>query len=369
MRLSLSRCISFDSYIKPQLDTCRSIAIRVVYLVTPTSNHNGPIIVTTTIRLYIFWLLHQTTTSYCTFTDCCSCISFDSYIKPQHTCLLRHRLGVVYLLTPTSNHNHTFATSAIIGLYIFWLLHQTTTRRASTTILCSCISFDSYIKPQPIGEYGTSSYVVYLLTPTSNHNRKEVQIEYETLYIFWLLHQTTTAKVSGSTGEGCISFDSYIKPQPAPSPIYEVSRCISFDSYIKPQLNRCADIFESVVYLLTPTSNHNWRVLFIEESLVVYLLTPTSNHNLSYTRIKHKELYIFWLLHQTTTAADTYGKQFGCISFDSYIKPQLGLYADYRWQVVYLLTPTSNHNCICSIFCCYVLYIFWLLHQTTTSLF
>ena len=194
MRLSLSRCISFDSYIKPQLDTCRSIAIRVVYLVTPTSNHNGPIIVTTTIRLYIFWLLHQTTTSYCTFTDCCSCISFDSYIKPQHTCLLRHRLGVVYLLTPTSNHNHTFATSAIIGLYIFWLLHQTTTIPLQRVQSLGCISFDSYIKPQLAGHLQPYYAVVYLLTPTSNHNLLESTEQVPTLYIFWLLHQTTTAR-------------------------------------------------------------------------------------------------------------------------------------------------------------------------------
>ena len=57
---------------------------------------------------------------------------------------------------------------------------------------------------------------------------------------------------------GCISFDSYIKPQP---PVYEEVQhegCISFDSYIKPQLLAVTHAFSAVVYLLIPTSNHNF---------------------------------------------------------------------------------------------------------------
>ena len=34
----------------------------------------------------------------------------------------------------------------------------------------------------------------------------------------------------------------------------------------------------------------------------------------------------------------------GCISFESYIKPQLLLMIILGWLVVYLLNPTSNHN-------------------------
>ena len=55
----------------------------------------------------------------------------------------------------------------------------------------------------------------------------------------------------------CISFDSYIKPQPAPTPITEPVSCISFDSYIKPQPGLNALLGDVVVYLLIPTSNHN----------------------------------------------------------------------------------------------------------------
>ncbi len=61
----IKRCISFDSYIKPQL---------------------VPI----------------------TREDQVSCISFDSYIKPQLAAVQARTAEVVYLLIPTSNHNcHT----------------------------------------------------------------------------------------------------------------------------------------------------------------------------------------------------------------------------------------------------------------------
>ena len=34
-----------------------------------------------------------------------------------------------------------------------------------------------------------------------------------------------------------------------------------------------------VVYLLIPTSNHNFESDYIDTAKVVYLLIPTSNHN------------------------------------------------------------------------------------------
>ena len=142
------------------------------------------------------------------------------------------------------------------------------------------------------------------------------------LYIFWFLHQTTTLEALRGTRE----------------------RCISFDSYIKPQLCLYSLTFYWVVYLLIPTSNHNWIETLFEEQLVVYLLIPTSNHNLHnhlylfvcvvYLLIptsNHNQflithlngmLYIFWFLHQTTTVKLITVFADCCISFDSYIKPQ-----------------------------------------------
>ena len=63
--------------------------------------------------------------------------------------------------------------------------------------------------------------------------------------------------------ESCISFDSYIKPQP--DKIFErgESSCISFDSYIKPQPWVTGYDSHFVVYLLIPTSNHNLRIKFL----------------------------------------------------------------------------------------------------------
>ena len=208
-------CISFDSYIKPQLRKTFMYVSAVVYLLTPTSNHNRNLSKWYNKVLYIFWLLHQTTTS-------------------------------------------AVSTPWAARLYIFWLLHQTTTSSLASRLLTSCISFDSYIKPQLHTYLKEGNYVVYLLTPTSNHNCLGNKHIKHSLYIFWLLHQTTTKH---------LNFQNFLG-------------CISFDSYIKPQLIALMIKWYLVVYLLTPTSNHNYYIKRYAQGDVVYLLTPTSNHNL-----------------------------------------------------------------------------------------
>ena len=190
------------------------VAIIVVYLLIPTSNHNLWYVSDYTHLLYIFWFLHQTTTLL--------------------SLLFKYDL-----------------------LYIFWFLHQTTTIQYLLRYQRSCISFDSYIKPQ------LSANAVRF-------------------------------------GSSCISFDSYIKPQPSSGKSCTRMRCISFDSYIKPQLSRVWTFLDIVVYLLIPTSNHNFDV----HIFFIYVL------------------YIFWFLHQTTTWLFIWATEIRCISFDSYIKPQ-----------------------------------------------
>ena len=122
------------------------------------------------IMLYIFWFLHQTTTVNTLTTKDKSCISFDSYIKPQPGHSDGEKKTVVYLLIPTSNHNHAADVRTAAGLYIFWFLHQTTTYFIYYTFVLCCISFDSYIKPQLHWVVPCLNNVVYLLIPTSNHN-------------------------------------------------------------------------------------------------------------------------------------------------------------------------------------------------------
>ena len=90
-----------------------------------------------------------------------------------------------------------------------------------------CISFDSYIKPQLVA----------------------------------LLHRWRIR---------CISFDSYIKPQLVLVICLLAASCISFDSYIKPQLAESYTTSKGVVYLLIPTSNHNW-VLDPDTSVLLYI--------------------------------------------------------------------------------------------------
>ena len=192
----------------------------------------------------------------------------------------------------------------------------------------------------------------------------------------------------GSRLSGCISFVSYIKPQHLEQVPFEALRCISFVSYIKPQHARYLYNYVNVVYLSFPTSNHNMRDEFLAKLRVVYLSFPTSNHNylnqivesldvvyLSFPTSNHnchqcaaylctlyifrflhqtttsaqvaiesRKLYIFRFLHQTTTSLGLAPFLLSCISFVSYIKPQLCQREDARLTVVYLSFPTSNHN-------------------------
>ena len=207
-------------------------------------------------------------------------------------------------------------------MYIFWLLHQTTTQWILYPHLIRCISFDSYIKPQLHGAHAIVFLVVYLLTPTSNHNPRTYRPSGSPLYIFWLLHQTTTLIFSIQSHTMLYIFWLLHQTTTLLEDIKLHIRCISFDSYIKPQLSYPQRCYLSVVYLLTPTSNHNIR----------------------HSREATLRLYIFWLLHQTTTKMSAIASPTSCISFDSYIKPQLIGNHKCAVFVVYLLTPTSNHN-------------------------
>ena len=141
-------------------------------------------------------------------------------------------------------------------------------------------------------------YIFWFLHQTTTYTRSKKRAN--TLYIFWFLHQTTTHDTLSMMRYRCISFDSYIKPQLRFNNNTTLLSCISFDSYIKPQLMRTSILMIWVVYLLIPTSNHN----------------PLQN------KFVKLWLYIFWFLHQTTTVVPVVRDFVGCISFDSYIKPQ-----------------------------------------------
>ena len=143
--------------------------------------------------LYIVRFLHQTTTISSTVRTLYRCISSVSYIKPQPTLASR------------------FFTSS---LYIVRFLHQTTTCSCASLLDDGCISSVSYIKPQPFSEImirslcciSSVSYikpqhpvdrtrrglVVYRPFPTSNHNRRLLDLLGYGLYIVRFLHQTTT---------------------------------------------------------------------------------------------------------------------------------------------------------------------------------
>ena len=182
-------------------------------------------------------------------------------------------------MIPTSNHNLWCNRNFSGSLYIFWFLHQTTTLQCYSVAACK-------------------------------------------LYIFWFLHQTTTT-CQWNRPERC---------------------CISFDSYIKPQLILRPSMLDTVVYLLIPTSNHNQR-LKLSGSMALYIFWFLHQTTTAFLLLwKCGKLYIFWFLHQTTTKSTFRRHTLRCISFDSYIKPQLLLVVCINPKVVYLLIPPSNHN-------------------------
>ena len=273
--------------------------------------------------LYIFWILHQTTTVFCHSINRSCCISFESYIKPQPTL---HPSGVLICCISFESYIKpqlagSYNRRGICCISFESYIKPQQTSKEFLDGLC-CISFESYIKPQHLLALCVILKVVYLLNPTSNHNLLPSYTAIVSLYIFWILHQTTTSKSSIHRIKSCISFESYIKPQHRSQ--YQVWQycCISFESYIKPQpwlhqgdsAERCIS-FESYI---KPQPIRRFHGL----ASVVYLLNPTSNHNLRLVKLKKKPLYIFWILHQTTTWLTRRSLHLCCISFESYIKPQ-----------------------------------------------
>ena len=126
-----------------------NLAYLVVYLLIPTSNHN--LVENYALLWQVVYLLIPT----------------SNHNQRVKRCVVRE---VVYLLIPTSNHNSCIVPQIRDLLYIFWFLHQTTTVSLVLLNKSSCISFDSYIKPQRLLRMMLNILVVYLLIPTSNHN-------------------------------------------------------------------------------------------------------------------------------------------------------------------------------------------------------
>ena len=230
-------------------------------------------------------------------------------------------------------------------LYILLFLHQTTT-------LLDLLG------------YGFRLYILLFLHQTTTEN--ELLSGCWMLYILLFLHQTTTLALDEHKKAGCISYYSYIKPQPELVSLLSVPRCISYYSYIKPQRifvpNESSPSCISYYSYIKPQ-----HFVTVRRPLhVVYLTIPTSNHNTSRYNYQSCWLYILLFLHQTTTCEVFTFFSKSCISYYSYIKPQ-PIKKDPRCKiVVYLTIPTSNHNKPRKLPSGSWLYILLFLHQTTT---
>ena len=168
------------------------------------------------------------------------------------------------------------------GISCCLFLHQTTTRRRNRTIRLSCISFVSYIKPQPL-------LTMLIITPRCIS------------FVSYIKPQQKRTSIQ--TMACCISFVSYIKPQLSNHRFPTNHSCISFVSYIKPQLfavRRCrAASCISFVSYIKPQPFGGWA----RDIYVVYRSFPTSNHNRRPNYCSLNGLYIVRFLHQTTTCS------------------------------------------------------------------
>ena len=98
----------------------------------------------------------------------------------------------------------------------------------------------------------------YVLLGTSRHQKEAILSLLAADCNHGILNGYAPEYVRQSFSKRCISFDSYIKPQLYLSFLPQFSGCISFDSYIKPQPLYSGIRNVKVVYLLIPTSNHNF---------------------------------------------------------------------------------------------------------------
>ena len=230
-------------------------------------------------------------------------------------------LYIVLFLHQTATASH--GLSAPCQLYIVLFLHQTATDRtvASNYLMLYIVLF----------LHQTATLLGVLLVGVQ-------------LYIVLFLHQTATIHAANWYSSGCISFYSYIKPQLLVTKDTVYQGCISFYSYIKPQHFYIPDVVFLVVYRSIPTSNRNrnaGQVTALELYIVLFLhQTATSERVIKDCLM----LYIVLFLHQTATGAMKRKIYFGCISFYSYIKPQLHARLPAHAGVVYRSIPTSNRN-------------------------
>ena len=249
----------FMSYIKPQLSAEPSALLVVVYRTIPTSNHNLWLAIHFTLMLYIILFLHQTTT-------CQLCLGF---VQLLYIILFLHQ-------TTTSFPQWFVGTK----LYIVLFLHQTTTLLSlypHPAQLYIVLFLHQTTTPWGLAQSLVRLYIVLFLHQTTTPN-EHYRIN-PRLYIVLFLHQTTTIRRNCRVNNCCISYYSYIKPQPSGKKI----------------------AINAVVYRTIPTSNHNCGQSPPPCLFVVYRTIPTSNHNRQACSKLSARLYIVLFLHQTTT--------------------------------------------------------------------
>ena len=142
------------------------------------------------------------------------CVISFFYIKPQPRIYFEKKVWVVLYLSSTSNHNNAPVHIDKSKLCYIFLLHQTTTKRQSTSRkLTLCYIF--LLHQTTTQSYNMWNYVqlcyIFLLHQTTTQKHK-LTSQMLLCYIF-LLHQTTTQLWVLNSRACCVISFFYIKPQ------------------------------------------------------------------------------------------------------------------------------------------------------------
>ena len=189
--------------------------------------------------------------------------------------------NVVSYRNSTSNHNFDYCSRAAVWLYLIEILHQTTTPAVVTNNLQQLYLIEILHQTTTTCSPQAWSFLLYLIE-ILHQTTTILQLPpiASSLYLIEILHQTTTPFSPMSQKYGCILSKFYIKPQLDPR---------SINAY-------------GVVSYRNSTSNHNKSIPINFRVLVVSYRNSTSNHNEGRINLRHIQLYLIEILHQTTTS-------------------------------------------------------------------
>ena len=166
-------------------------------------------------------------------------------------------------------------------MFLFGILHQTTTSLNNSVYSVMLFLFGILHQTTTATKVRTAGHWLFLFGILHQTTTEKLDINRRLLlFLFGILHQTTTVMQSTRLVNRCFYLVFYIKPQRSTTRLFSII----------------------VVSIWYSTSNHNLWPFWPHPSRVVSIWYSTSNHNGTEEILDLVELFLFGILHQTTTA-------------------------------------------------------------------